>query len=152
MAMAAVQAKAGNVCTLPSCKAEKTRLQWGRDAAEAASKGMKTMEPEEAAKIFNPSYNGGPASLVHGAKFVDLEAKPDLSLLGHANANKVKPWQALLKDAPTPVEVILAQDPSGRTRKLVNREAAADGGEREVCSEREGDAAGCRCGEACGRG
>lgn len=117
-------ARTGNMCTLPSCKAEKTKLQWGRDAAEAASKGMEVMEPEEAAKIFNPSYNGGPPSLVHGAKFVDLEAKPDLSLLGHANVSKVQPWQALLKDSPTPVKIIIAQDSSGRTRKLVNRESA----------------------------
>lgn len=116
-------ARTGNLCTNPSCKAEKVGLQWEKDRREAESKGVKVLTEAEAKKIFNP-YHGGTVSLAYGSDYVDLNEKPGYDLLGHANATKVKPWESLLKDSPTPVEVVLAQDGSGRTRKLVKREAA----------------------------
>jgi len=108
-----------NVCTKPSCKKAKTLAQWERDAAKARADGLKVLEGKAAEKLFN-SY--GSNDLQYGSKFVDLEAKPDYTLVGNANESKAKPWEKLLKGAEVPV--IVAQDPSGRTRRLVERTVA----------------------------
>ncbi len=109
--------KIGNVCTRPECRQAKLAVQFRRDAAEAEQQGLQVMPQSEASKVFSTE-----GVLRYGSDYVDLESKPGLDLVGHANTAKIQTWEKMLKGADVPV--VLAQAPDGSTRRLVRREVA----------------------------
>jgi len=109
--------KIGNVCTRPECRQSKLAVQFTRDAAEAETQGLKVMPQSEAQKVFTPE-----GVIRYGSDYVDIEAKPSLDLIGHANTAKIQTWGKMLQGAEVPV--VVAQAPDGTTRRLVQRDVA----------------------------
>ncbi len=113
---------APDICTQPACLASKLQLAWERESEAAARAGVKVLAPEESAKAFR-----------HGSKYVDLDAKPDYTLVGHANDGKTKTWDKLLKGVEVPLA--LARDDQGRTKRLVERSVAIEAVNQEAAKK-----------------
>ncbi len=101
-----------DLCTDTRCWDGKKDATWDKKLAEARATGTKVLSKKEASALFAP-YSENP---VIGSDFVDLAA------VTYDRAGKSHDNRTLIGKAAG-VPVILARDPSGRTRELV---AAAD--------------------------
>jgi ParB/RepB/Spo0J family partition protein len=105
--------KSADVCTDPTCFAEKKKADWKRTQAAAKEKGLKLLTDKDARGVFD-QYNS--TGLRWNSPFVKLTDKC-------ADDPKRRTWKQLLgADAP---EKVLGRDQHGKVHELVDKAAAA---------------------------
>ncbi len=114
---------AANVCTLPACFRRKQDAHFKVVLEAAEQSGQKKLTQTEAKKVFSGREGG----MAYDANYVDVEDKPtwgDISNKG-TKAPDFPKWRKLVDEAPSKVEVVIAQHPvTGKVHYLVAKEDA----------------------------
>jgi ParB/RepB/Spo0J family partition protein len=117
--------KGADVCTRPPCYKSKTDAAWTIRARAAEAAGRTVLTAEQSEKVFSGNHlsNGG---LGHDSKYVDPKAEVGWDVLGNDFQGKRPTWGKLLGKEAKNVKGVLAKDPSGAGRELLEKKSAIE--------------------------
>lgn len=106
--------KSPDVCTKPSCKADKDSAQWARVKKEKTTEGIKVLSEEECKKLYPHDHYPGPS----GGAYVDLNDTT------YEFDGTEKKWSTLVKGQDLTRH--LARDKSGNLHELILKTPALE--------------------------
>jgi ParB family transcriptional regulator, chromosome partitioning protein len=107
--------KSADVCTDPTCFAEKKKAEFARIRTTAKEKGLRLLTEKESREVFD-QYQVNAGAVRWASPFVKLSDRCE-------DDPKRRTWKQLLADkAP---EKVLGRDPRGKVHELVEKAAAA---------------------------